>query len=199
MFSLALYTKLTHTGQAGGHYYCEETAVKKVQGLPLTILFLFGGLLSFSLSLHAKNSEVDSVERNAHARPKIEEGWVEKKIAPPTQWIESLFASFTGWMESEIQRTPDTTNNATNIAPNSDVISIRQAIAIVLKQHPGKVLRSQFYIGPPPHYQIKVLSDQGNVSIFYINAFSGQPFLPESALDSKPSPATHLEQPEATP
>lgn len=118
----------------------------------------------------------------------IEEGWVEKKIAPSTQWVESIFAPFTQWMESEIQTLPEDTSapSTSDTSLNNDLISINQAISTVLKHHPGKILHSQFKTGPPPHYQIKVLSNQGNVSFFYIHAFSGKPFLPESiTLDSQ--------------
>ncbi len=157
--------------------------MKRVQGLNLTILFLYGILLSFSSSSYASSAQAQQAEADTPAPTAIEESWVEKKIAPPTQWIENLFAPFTEWMESGIQRTPEPSSrtSAPDKPANTDVISIRQAIAVVLEHHPGKILLSRFKTGPPPHYQIKVLSDQGNVSVFYIHAFSGQLFLPELA------------------
>lgn len=171
--------------------------MKNHQGLTCSILqivlmlFLFTPL-SYASDQTGTNQSAENTDQSG-----IEEGWVEKKIAPPTQWVESIFAPFTQWMESEIQRTPEADslpnsqtsnsktpyNNTDTQNINGNLISNKQAINTVLKHHPGKILRSQFQTGPPPHYQIKVLSKQGNVAIFYIHAFNGKPFIPDS-LDS---------------
>jgi len=113
------------------------------------------------------------------AQHEMTEGWIEKKIAPPTQWVESIFAPFTLWMETEIQSEVHTQSppSATE-RPSHNLITVQHAINSVLKKQPGKILRSQFQTGPPPYYRIKILSEKGALSIFYINAFTGNPFIP---------------------
>ena len=151
--------------------------MRRHQGYKLFILLFYINSLLFSLESQAdspvtpeKNSNITSNE--------IEEGWVEKKIAPSTQWIESIFAPFTHWMEEEIQRKPDPEVVNTSSSSHS-LISVQQAINIVLGKHQVKILRNQFKIGPPPYYKIKILSENGNVSTLNVHAFSGKIFSPE--------------------
>jgi hypothetical protein len=137
----------------------------------LASLFLSFDLVADSTTTPKKNSRI--------AQHEITEGWIEKKIAPPTQWVESIFAPFTLWMETEIQSEIHTQSppSSTEI-PSHNLITVQHAINSVLKNQPGKILRSQFKTGPPPYYRIKILSEKGAVSNFYINAFTGNQFIP---------------------
>ena len=156
--------------------------MNRYQGCHLYILLFYVSTILLSVDSQADSTTVSETQSPSVHRD-IEEGWVEKKIAPSTQWIESIFAPFTQWMENEIQQEPDeyTLPLSTN-KPNNRLISVQQAVNTVLKNHQGKILRNQFKTGPPPYYKIKTLSDQGAVSIFYINAFTGIPFLPSSGI-----------------
>jgi hypothetical protein len=156
--------------------------VNRYRGCHLYILLFYVSTLLLSVDLQADSTTVpESQSPSVHSD--IEEGWVEKKITPSTQWVESIFAPFTQWMENEIQQEPNeyTLQPSAN-KPNSRLISVQQAVNTVLRNHQGKILRSQFKTGPPPYYKIKTLSDQGAVSIFYINAFTGNPFLPSNSI-----------------
>lgn len=161
----------------------EFITVKNKQGIIFIALFLSWMPFLFTSSSYAETPEAEDSKVSGYDSSGIEEGWVEKKIAPPTQWIESVFAPFTQWMENEIQRAPeeDDPESISPPLPTGDLISIKQAFDILLESHPGKILHSQFKVGPPPHYQIKLLSKQGNVSFFYIHAFNGKLFLPDSS------------------
>ncbi len=144
----------------------------------LYTLLLYLGILLLSFDLMADNTATPKKDSRT-APHEITEGWIEKKIAPPTQWIESIFAPFTQWMESEIQSEVNTQSppSSTEITSHN-LITVQHAINHVLRNHPGKILRSQFKTGPPPYYRIKILSTKGAVSIFYVNAFTGNQFIP---------------------
>jgi hypothetical protein len=164
--------------------------VNRYQGCYRYILSFYVYTLLLSFDLQADSTTVSENHNNTinHA---IEEGWVEKQIAPPTQWVESLFSPFTQWMESEIQREPDIQAAPSSATPPSHhLISVQQAINTVLMKNQGKILRSQFKTGPPPYYKIKILSDEGTVSIVNVNAFSGDFFTPSNikakAKEAKP-------------
>lgn len=158
--------------------------VKRKQGRKICTLFIYTSILLLSFDLKADSDPTLPENSNQtinddSTSQSIEEGWVEKKIAPPTQWVESIVAPFTQWMEDEIQQQPD--NNIESAPSNNsshDLISVNQAIASVLKVHTGKILRSQFKTGPPPYYKIKLLSHEGTVSIFNVHAFNGSLFSP---------------------
>lgn len=151
--------------------------------LGYTLITLMFYLISLLLAFNIRAEESAVQTENQHT---IEEGWVEKKIAPSTQWIENLFAPFAQWMESEIQR---------EIHPEQDfpshnnshlqLISVQQAIRTVLNQAPGKILRSQFKPGPPPHYKIKMLTEKGMISSYNVHAFNGQLYSPANANPRK--------------
>jgi len=147
-------------------------------------------LASFDLKAESTTlpeEDRDSITNNISANNAIEEGWVEKKIAPPTQWIESIFAPFTQWMESEIQQEPGSqTSSFSEPSTSHHLISVKYAINTALENNPGKVLRSQFKTGPPPYYKIKILSDKGTISVLNVHAFSGNIFTPsEIEIDKK--------------
>ncbi|MEH6449504.1 MAG: PepSY domain-containing protein [Oleispira sp.] len=160
------------------------------QGCYRYILSFYVSTLLLSFDLQADSTTVPE-NHNSTVNHAIEEGWVEKQIAPPTQWVESIFSPFTQWMESEIQRQPDTQAIPSAVTPPSHhLISVQQAINSVLGKYQGKILRSQFKTGPPPYYKIKILSDKGTVSIVNVNAFSGEFFTPSNikikAEEAKP-------------
>ena len=149
--------------------------MKRNQGCKLYILIFYISTLLASFDLKADGTNA-SIESSNSTNNSIEEGWVEKKIAPPTQWVESVFAPFTQWMESEIQQEPIIQTTPSRSNSSHQLISVRQAINTVLEKYSGKILRSQFKTGPPPYYKIKVLSDKGIVSVFNVHAFSGELF-----------------------
>lgn len=165
-------------------YFEEKFTVKRNQGCKNFILMFYVTILLASFDLKADSPPVPvesstSITNDISAHDAIEEGWVEKKIAPPTLWIESIFAPFTQWMESEIQQEPDSQAPSFSDPSSSHrLISVKYAINTVLEKYPGKVLRSQFKTGPPPYYKIKILSDKGSISIFNVHAFSGNVFTP---------------------
>jgi hypothetical protein len=164
--------------------------VNRYQGCHLYILLFYVSTLLLSVDSLADSTAAPAIKNDSvHSDSassidsEIEEGWVEKKIAPSTQWVESIFAPFTQWMENEIQQEPNEYALQPSVnRPNNRLISVQQAVNTVLKNHQGTILRSQFKTGPPPYYKIKTLSDKGAVSIFYINAFTGNPFLPSSII-----------------
>jgi hypothetical protein len=154
--------------------------VKRNQGCKLYILIFYISTLLASFDLKADDTNA-SIEKSNSTNNAIEEGWVEKKIAPPTQWVESIFAPFTQWMESEIQQDPVTQTTPFTNNSSHQLISVRRAIELVLEKNPGKILRSQFKTGPPPYYKIKILSDKGTVAVFNVHAFSGELFTPSTS------------------
>jgi hypothetical protein len=154
--------------------------LKKKWGWPLHILLAYLMSLALTSNVVADDNEQAAEIENLPSNQKlIEQGWVEEKITPSTEWVESIFAPFTHWMEDEIHREQETSLNQIN-SHNGTLISVQQAIAIVLKNHQGRVLRSQFKTGPPPYYQIKTLSKEGAISTFFVNAFTGTVFIPMS-------------------
>lgn len=153
--------------------------MKRNQGCKLNILIFYISTLLASFDLKA-DSTSSSIENSNTTNTSIEEGWVEKKIAPSTQWIESIFAPFTQWMENEIQQEPETQAIPSTNNSNYHLISVRHAIKVVLEKHSGKILRTQFETGPPPYYKIKILSNKGTVSVFNVHAFSGELFTPSN-------------------
>lgn len=141
----------------------------------ITLMFYLSTLL---LAFDIKADEQTVLAEN---KDTIEEGWVEKKIAPSTLWIEGLFAPFTQWMESEIQREVHTQDELPSAnRSNIQLISVQKAIHTVLKEVPGKVLRSQFKTGPPPYYKIKILTEKGMVSTYNVHAFNGNLYSPSN-------------------
>lgn len=143
--------------------------MKNRQGYKLITLMFYLCTLLLAFEIKADDSAVLADNNNT-----IEEGWVEKKIAPSTLWIESLFAPFTQWMESEIQREVHPQQELPSInSSNPQLISVQKAIRTVLKEVPGKILRSQFKTGPPPYYKIKILTEKGMVSTYNVHAFNG--------------------------
>ena len=130
----------------------------------ITLMFYLSTLL---LAFDIKADEQTVLAEN---KDTIEEGWVEKKIAPSTLW-----------MESEIQREVHTQDELPSAnRSNIQLISVQKAIHTVLKEVPGKVLRSQFKTGPPPYYKIKILTEKGMVSTYNVHAFNGNLYSPSN-------------------
>ena len=128
-------------------------------------------------AIEEANTSANKVDNNQQQM--VEEGWIEKKISPSTQWVESIFAPFTQWMEDEIQEQyQDTDETSTPSIYEKTLIPAKQATAVILEYHPGKILRAQFLTGPPPFYKIKLLSNSGKITHHYINAFTALPFIP---------------------
>ena len=150
--------------------------MKNHQGYKLITLMFYLSTLLLAFDIKADDTPV--LAENSDT---IEEGWVEKKIAPSTLWIESLFAPFTQWMESEIQREVHTEQDLPSTSnTNLQLISVQKAIKIVLHEVPGKILRSQFKTGPPPYYKIKILTKKGMVSTYNVHAFNGNLYDPSN-------------------
>lgn len=154
--------------------------MKNPQGYKcITLIFYLSFLLS-AFEIRADESAALTETDNA-----IEEGWVEKRITPTTLWIESLFAPFTQWMESEIQREFHPREESPSNNSNLQLISVKKAIDTVLKKQPGKILRSQFKTGPPPHYKIKLLTKKGVVTIYNVHAFTGNLYTSNKEMKTK--------------
>ncbi len=149
--------------------------MRKSRGCKLCILIFYTSTLLASYNLQAENTDVP-VKSNSSINDSVEEGWVEKKIAPSTKWIESIFSPFTQWIEREIHQESNSQIRPTKTPSNPQIITAQHATNSVLEKFPGKILRNQFQTGPPPHYKIKLLSDNGTVSVFTVHAFSGQLF-----------------------
>lgn len=167
--------------------------VKRKQGCSSFILLFSISMLLASFNLKADGVPVPTrISAAPQSEPSItnsnavEEGWVEKQIAPPTQWVESVFAPFTQWMEDGIQQQLDIPITPTSGIPsNPRLISVQQAINTAVDKYPGKVLRSQFKTGPPPYYKIKLLSDNGTVLTVNVHAFNGKLFIISDAKIQK--------------
>lgn len=155
--------------------------VKMPVGWYLPSLLL--SICAITLPLKGLANESDStINRSSPSihNQAIEEGWVEKKIKPSAQWLENIFSPFTQWMEDEIQiNIQQESEKNQQAASEHSLISAQQATDRVLKKYPGRVLRTQFKTGPPPYYQIKFLSDEGAILLYFINAFTGSFFLPD--------------------
>lgn len=150
--------------------------MKNRQGYKLITLMFYLCTLLLAFEIKADDSAVLAENSNT-----IEEGWVEKKIAPSTLWVESLFAPFTQWMESEIQREVHTEQDLPSTSnSNLKLITVQTAIRTVLNKVPGKILRSQFKTGPPPYYKIKILTEKGVVSTYNVHAFNGNLYSPSN-------------------
>lgn len=115
-----------------------------------------------------------------------EQGWVEQKINPSTEWFEGLFSPLTQWMERSIQGKPATEQPSTDIpfqgpAPTTG-ITPQEAARLLHLIHPGQVLTMRFL--PPNRYQIKQLSPKGLVMVYEMDSRTGV-LLEQSAVSAE--------------
>jgi len=121
-------------------------------------------------------------------------GWIEEELNPRTEWLEQAVIPVTRWMERNIQGKQQGVGSIADLPEQQNVpdelIPPLEAARLLLLLFPGEVLRVQLLDTTPPAYTIKLLSESGSISSFYLDARDGTlleqlPPLRQSA--SKPS------------
>lgn len=105
-------------------------------------------------------------------------GWVEEKLNPRTEWVERLMTPFNRWVEKSIQ---GESHDASSPAPAdfsagqppANAISPQEAARLAVLLKPGEVLLVRYLPTPSPLYAVRLLSRQGNITTFYLNALDG--------------------------
>ena len=123
-------------------------------------------------------------------------GWVEEQISPTTKAVEDWYSPFARWMEGKIQGphdeafTPqlenqqlDKSSELTDVQPEP-LISPEQASQYALKMHKGNVLKIRFIQQPAPHYSVRLLTRQGQITTLNIDAHTGQALATNDGMDS---------------
>ena len=103
--------------------------------------------------------------------------WVEEKINPSTEWLEETVNPVTRWMERRIH-TPVQPQPVLDDVPvpgqiPAELIAPQEAARLLLLLFPGDVLQIRLLATQPNAYSIKLLSDSGTISTFYMDARDG--------------------------
>lgn len=102
--------------------------------------------------------------------------WVEEPVIK-TEWLEQVVSPVSRWMEQRIQGSQHSApivHEAPEVATlPSHVISPTEAARLLALLFPGEVLRVQLLNTQPTAYSIKLLSEQGSISGFYMDATDG--------------------------
>ncbi len=111
--------------------------------------------------------------------------WVEEQISPTTEWVERAVVPFTRWMEKSIQeptkqRQQDFVSEVPQPLP-AGIISPKEAARLLALLESGQLLRVQWLSSTPPVYVLRMLSSNGRVRVFYMNARDG------TLLDTPPT------------
>lgn len=115
---------------------------------------------------------VPSVFADSHT----DDQWIEEPVIQ-TEWLEQVVAPVSRWMEQRIQgeqnHTPVVHEAPKAATLPTHVISPTEAARLLTLLFPGEVLRIQLLDTQPVAYSIKLLSEQGAISGFYIDAADG--------------------------
>ncbi|WP_420588369.1 PepSY domain-containing protein [Bacterioplanoides sp.] len=102
--------------------------------------------------------------------------WVEEPVIK-TEWLEQVVTPVSRWMEQRIQgsqHSAPVVHEAPEVATlPTHVISPTEAARLLTLLFPGEVLRIQLLDTQPTAYSIKLLSEQGSISSFYMDAADG--------------------------
>tara|TARA_Y100000588_G_scaffold270045_1_gene285557 strand:- start:963 stop:1562 length:600 start_codon:yes stop_codon:yes gene_type:complete len=142
-------------------------------------LLLMSALLSVAC-IRAVEVRADAAEDEG------ESGWVEKNLNPRTEWVEGLMTPFNRWVEKNIQQEdalPASDRALTDFntqPPPAGLISPQEAGRLILLLESGQVLKVEYMATEPPAYKVRLLSEQGSIQQFYVNALDG------TLLDDEP-------------
>ena len=135
-------------------------------------LLLMSALLSVAC-IRAVEVRADAAEDEG------ESGWVEKNLNPRTEWVEGLMTPFNRWVEKNIQQEdalPASDRALTDFntqPPPAGLISPQEAGRLILLLESGQVLKVEYMATEPPAYKVRLLSEQGSIQQFYVNALDG--------------------------
>ncbi len=143
--------------------------------------------------LHAAPASADDFSESSQEAPVEGESlWIEDKINPATRWLEQLVSPVTTWMEDKIQDNQNRPREIQQWQPESDtrlgpdspqtppdtsethiVITSDEAVAVAVAAQPGEVLRVKLLDREKPAYRVKLITDQGEIQILYVDAVTG--------------------------
>lgn len=114
-----------------------------------------------------------------------EQGWVKEKVEPQTRKIERFVMPITNWVEEKLHDStianPALKKKRQQTEPIPG-ISLREAIELARKQHPGTILSAdKIKSNESLTYRIKILSQGGVVRVL--------------TIDGQPAPSSQQEQP----
>lgn len=121
-------------------------------------------------------------------------GWVEEELNPRTEWVERVMTPFNRWVEKSIQgqhqdASSPVPSDFTAGQPPANAISPQEAARLAVLLNPGKVLLVRYLPTPSPIYAVRLLSRQGNITTFYLNALDGTLMdVPEGAASEDETP-----------
>lgn len=133
-------------------------------------------LLGWHVQLLA--NDVEQAPQSQPAQGDQEQGWVEQKINPSTEWVENLFYPVIRLMERTVQgqeespaKSQDTSLSIEGGPVPENALTAEQASHLLTTLHEGQVLKITFQ--SPNRFQLKHLSHSGRVTTFYMHSQTG--------------------------